>query len=713
TNETFTQQDIIDGNVSYSHDGTNTTSDSFSYSVADPVGNTLAAQTFSITVTAADNDTATVVNQSVTVAEGASNVVLTAADISSTDLDTTDATLIYTVGNVSNGSLSINGSAWAAGTNETFTQQDIIDGNVSYSHDGTETISDSFSYSVADAAGNTLAAQTFSITVTAVNDAPVITANTNTIVDEGNTVNIDLVANYTDVDNAVNLNGVNIINPPANGGIVLYANGTVDYIHDGSETISDSFSYTVTDIDGGVSNIAIVNITINPVNDTPTTTGIIDVSVAEDSASTSIDLNAAFNDTDNPDSDLTYSITGNTGIGLFSSTAVNAVTGELELYYAADMNGSSQISVRATDLDGEFVESLFTVTVTPVNDAPVLVNNSGVTVLGTNTTVISSAELSVDDTEDDNGTIVYTITALPVNGFLTLNGAIVTLSTSFTEADILNNNLSYQFNGSGSNDRFEFTITDSNGGAVSGNSFNIAVNITPPEPETVVITAPVPDIFPDTPETEGASGNSSNASAESLEEVKEIEDWYAGSTATDNTSTKTRLTVGPGPRVELEQTRDELKTIEESLVEDKKAEINFSQSSGVADIQMKSIKALWTSIDLIKQQIDENVSENISNVEFRAAAVSSSGVALTAGVVAWILRGGALMSSLISTIPLWKGYDPLPILAYKDEDEDEDEEDVVEENIPTSLEEMRKNRELKERMKKYNQVDGMFDGMGT
>ncbi|MCP4343471.1 MAG: hypothetical protein GY799_32485, partial [Desulfobulbaceae bacterium] len=169
-NDTFTQQNVIDGTVLYTHDGTNTTSDSFSYTVEDPTGNTLAGQSFSITVTPVDDDAPTAVNQSITVSEGATNVALTTGELSSTDADTDDTTLIYTVADVANGTLTINGSAWASGTNDTFTQQDVIDGNVLYTHDGTNTTSDSFTYTVEDPTGNTLAGQTFGITVTPVDD---------------------------------------------------------------------------------------------------------------------------------------------------------------------------------------------------------------------------------------------------------------------------------------------------------------------------------------------------------------------------------------------------------------------------------------------------------------------------------------------------------------------------------------------------------------
>ena len=167
------------------------------------------------------------------------------------------------------------------------------------------------------------------------------------------------------------------------------------------------------------------------------------------------------------------------------------------------------------------------------------------------------------------------------------------------------------------------------------------------------------------------------------------------------------LTLDPTTRIELEQVDPgNFNYYDQKLDTNDRNEINFSTASTVADIQVRSIKALWTAIDQMKQEMDDNVAKNMTDLEFRAAAVSSSGVALTAGVVAWVLRSGALMTSLISTIPLWKGYDPLPILAYKDDDDEE--EKIAEDKIPTSLEELKKIKAIKEKMKKYNNVDNLF-----
>jgi hypothetical protein len=104
-----------------------------------------------------------------TVAEGDANTTITTSELSATDADSTDVNLSYTVEDVSNGTLTINGSVWASGSNDTFTQQDIIDGDIQYAHDDSNTTSDSFSFSVTDGT-NTLSSQTFSINVMAVDD---------------------------------------------------------------------------------------------------------------------------------------------------------------------------------------------------------------------------------------------------------------------------------------------------------------------------------------------------------------------------------------------------------------------------------------------------------------------------------------------------------------------------------------------------------------
>ena len=57
-----------------------------------------------------------------------------------------------------------------------------------------------------------------------------------------------------------------------------------------------------------------------------------------------------------------------------------------------------------------------------------------------------------------------------------------------------------------------------------------------------------------------------------------------------------------------------------------------------------------------------------------AKLTAGSGVALTAGYVSWLLRGGALLSALMSSFTVWQAYDPVFVLLGKKRKDDKAEE---------------------------------------
>jgi hypothetical protein len=59
-------------------------------------------------------------------------------------------------------------------------------------------------------------------------------------------------------------------------------------------------------------------------------------------------------------------------------------------------------------------------------------------------------------------------------------------------------------------------------------------------------------------------------------------------------------------------------------------------------------------------------------------AKSASGLALSlsAGIVTWALQSGSVLASMLSSVPLWKGFDPLPIIAKPKKSEDDESEDT-------------------------------------
>ena len=155
----------------------------------------------SIIVNAVNDEEVLATNAGTTVNEASTGNVLTTAMLETTDVDNTAAQLTYTVtAATGNGTLRLSGTA--LGVSDTFTQADIDAGLVTYDHNGSETVSDSFDFSVDDGAG-TNSSGTFNITVTPVNDEEVLATNTGTTVNEASTGNVLTTAmlETTDVDN--------------------------------------------------------------------------------------------------------------------------------------------------------------------------------------------------------------------------------------------------------------------------------------------------------------------------------------------------------------------------------------------------------------------------------------------------------------------------------------------------------------------------------
>ncbi len=96
------------------------------------------------------------------------------------------------------------------------------------------------------------------------NNPPEATDDSSSVNKGGNTT-INVVANDTDADGTIDVASVAIVGVPPNGTAMANPDGTVTYTHNGSETTSDSFTYTVQDNAQATSNIASVTITVNPV----------------------------------------------------------------------------------------------------------------------------------------------------------------------------------------------------------------------------------------------------------------------------------------------------------------------------------------------------------------------------------------------------------------------------------------------------------------
>jgi hypothetical protein len=138
------------------------------------------------------------------------------------------------------------------------------DGTVNFTHDGSETSSASFAYTVDDDLGATSNVATASLSVTPVNDPPVAVNDdfTGTPVLFGGTLsNLNVLSNDSDADGTLDESSVTIVGA-TNGTATVNPDGTVNFTHDGSPGSTASFTYTVNDDSGATSNVATASLAV-------------------------------------------------------------------------------------------------------------------------------------------------------------------------------------------------------------------------------------------------------------------------------------------------------------------------------------------------------------------------------------------------------------------------------------------------------------------
>ncbi len=140
------------------------------------------------------------------------------------------------------------------------------------------------------------------------NAAPVAGDDAGSVNEDGS-VDVAVLANDSDADGDT-LNVSNVSNPP-NGSASVNPDDTINYVPDPNYNGADSFSYTVSDGNGG-SDSANVSMTVNPVNDAPVAVDDSGFTTPQD---TPVDIYVLDNDSDVDGDPLNVSAAGNGAIG--------------------------------------------------------------------------------------------------------------------------------------------------------------------------------------------------------------------------------------------------------------------------------------------------------------------------------------------------------------------------------------------------------------
>lgn len=296
-------------------------------------------------------------------------------------------------------------------------------GTITYTNAGDEFLADSLTYTVKDAAGNTSNTATVAITITPVNDLPVAVADAFTV-NEGATTTLNLGQNDTDAENRLNLGSIVITQQPASGTVTVGTDGNVTYVGNATELTTDTFQYTIADLDTGVSLPGTVTLTITQVNNPPTIAAIADWATDEDTATGSIAV--TIGDAETAATALTVAATSDNTTLLPPGSFVfggSDTARTLVITPAANQFGTATVTVTVTDGDNATTTETFVLTVNAQNDAPTI---SGATDVTTNEDIASTAmTVNVGDIETPDG-LTVTATASSDPAVVALGGVAIT-----------------------------------------------------------------------------------------------------------------------------------------------------------------------------------------------------------------------------------------------------------------------------------------------
>ncbi|MFN1634556.1 tandem-95 repeat protein, partial [Vibrio harveyi] len=341
----------------------------------------------------------------------------------------------------------------------------IVDGKLVFTpaenFNGDATIS----YTISD--GQLTDDATVAVTVNPVNDAPVAVDDTVTT-DEDTAVTIDVLANDSDPENdQLTITNASV---PAEQGTVAIVDGKLVFTPAENFNGDATISYTISD--GQLTDDATVAVTVNPVNDAPVA---VNDTVATDE-DTAVTIDVLTNDSDLENDQLTIT---NASVPAEQGT-VTIVDGKLVFTPAENFNGDATISY--TISDGQLTDgATVAVTVNPVNDAPVAVNDT----VSTDEDTAVTIDVLANDSDPENDQLTITNASVPAEqGTVTIvDGKLV-----FTPAENFNGDATISYTIS------DGQLTDDATVAVTVNPVNdapVAVNDTVATDEDTAVTIDV------------------------------------------------------------------------------------------------------------------------------------------------------------------------------------------------------------------------------
>ncbi|MPZ43278.1 MAG: hypothetical protein GEV05_07755, partial [Betaproteobacteria bacterium] len=347
--------------------------------------------------------------------------------------------------------------------------------------------------------------------------------------------------------------------------------------------------------------------------------------------------------------------------------------------------------------------------------------NTGATITDGETITIAAAMLRTTDVDTPAGQLVIELTALPIHGTLLLDGRALGAGEAFTQADVDAGLLAYRHDGgTTAGDAFSFRAADAST-TLANASFAVTVNAAPaqptvpapepasPEPAEPVATEPAPaepsPALP--PMSEASSEVPQHSRAESTAPAPQPQEKQAtqpsesaagmadpalhpiapapAHQAADDAGVRTLTGLADTPpidRLEAAQAANWSARVSAAPVSISLLLPNLiSQAHAIGtDVSLATQLAAGQpprdallELEEVRNRIEEQFAQGRSVV----ASTIAVSTGLSVGYVLWLVRGGLLLTSVLSALPAWQVVDPLPVLgtmkrAQDDSDADDD-----------------------------------------
>ena len=357
--------------------------------------------------------------------------------------------------------------------------------------------------------------------------------------------------------------------------------------------------------------------------------------------------------------------------------SINAALDGMIYLPGANYSGSDVLTITTNDLGNTGIggplsdTDMVAITITAVNDAPVLTGNAFLIRDGA-TVTIGSVNVSATDVDNVASSLVFNVGGITHGHFELVSNPGAPI-TNFTQAEIAGGLVQFVHDGSGIAPTFSISVSDgtaATGPVIANIGFNAlgfgsnptsagggagSTGVTPPlaTPASSVLSPinvsnPIAQGFvrgPTEPPVDGGDDNDGEAAA----------------------------VIAPS---------NSASSFEKRMV----AEMQFAPVRGEADvveskpfrseIEVEPVRAEMQVIPT-RHNLDLDDEER-ARIEVVLSAVRVSGIAFSIGAIWWAARAAGLVASLISSAPAWRHVDPLPVLGR--DDEDEEEYDVAEED---------------------------------